>query len=115
MEGQIIFSEVIISSKIQNMTNGKVNERTDKNSMHEPLGNEDLHSKLCREKLRVIEAATLADIREAHRTTELLGKTWLRELEFTGAHPWDKMQPFCIMVDQLIEEGKPRKIKLRLN
>lgn len=86
--------------------------------MHEPLGNEDLHSKLCREKLRMFEAATLADIREAHRTTELPGTTWLRDLEFTGAHPWDIMQPFCIMVAQLIEEGKPRKnqitIKLKI-
>jgi len=51
-----------------------------------------------------LEAATLADIREAQRMIEQVGRTWLRDLEFTGAHPWDTMQPFCIMVGQLIEE-----------
>lgn len=42
----------------------------------------------------MLETATLGGIREAQRKTEVLGMTWLRDLEFRGAHPWDTMQPF---------------------
>lgn len=52
----------------------------------------------------MFETGTLADIREVEPKTEQQGMTRWHGLEFTGAHPWDKMQPFRIMVGQLVEQ-----------
>lgn len=69
-----------------------------------PLGNQELLSKPCPQKLRIFETETLEGTWQAEHNTELYGRTSLQDLELTGAHPWDTVQPFRIMIDHLFAQ-----------